>query len=79
MILVLSETSHNEHVAEILAMTHPEAKEFSCMAAHLVVRLVNDGHDNVAYNVVMTTAENSTEEGKKVVSGELLGQMVRLG
>ena len=27
----------------------------------------------------MAMAENSTEEGKKVVSEELLGQMVRLG
>ena len=79
MIFVLSKASHTEHVAKILAMTHTDANEFSGMASHLVIRLVNAGHDDVVQNLVMATAENSTEEGKKVVSEELLGQMVRLG
>jgi len=44
MIFVLSEAGHKEHVVKILTMTHPEAEEFSGMAAHLVVRMVNAGH-----------------------------------
>jgi hypothetical protein len=32
MIFVLSKASHTEHVAQILAMTHPDANEFSGVA-----------------------------------------------
>ena len=36
----------------MLAALHPETEEFGCLASHLVVRLVNAGHDDVAYNLV---------------------------
>jgi len=78
MVFVLSEAGHKEHVGKILARTRPEAEDFPAMAAHLVVRLVNAGHDDVAYNVVEVMAANSTEEGKGVVSQAFLGQMVKL-
>ena len=64
MVFVLSEAGHKEHVGKILARTRPEAEDFPAMAAHLVVRLVNPGHDDVAYNVVEVMEANSKEEGK---------------
>ena len=78
MVFVLSEAGHKEHVDKILARTRPEAEDFPAMAAHLVVRLVNAGHDDVAYNVVEVMAANRTEEGKEVVSQAFLGQMVKI-
>ena len=47
------------------------------MTSHLVVRLVNSGHDDVAYNLVQYTVDQSTEEGGRRVSEEFLQQIVR--
>ena len=47
------------------------------MASHLVVRLVNSGHDDVAYNLVQDTVDQSTEEGGQMVSKDFLQQIVR--
>ena len=62
-MFVMSEGGHKEHIAKLLALTHPETEAFSSMASHLVVRLVNSGHDDVAYNLVQYTVDQSTEEG----------------
>ena len=43
---------------------------FSSMASHLVVRLVNSGHGDVAYNQVQHTVDQSTEERGRMVSEE---------
>ena len=45
---------------------HPATEQFGGLASHLTVRLVNAGHDDVAYNLVQFTVENSTEESGKV-------------
>ena len=70
---------HKEHIGKLLALTHPDTEQFSSMASHLVVRLVNSGHDDVAYNLVQYTVDKSCEvEGREVCS-EFLEQMVRVG
>ena len=77
LMFVMSEGGHKEHIAKLLALTHPETEAFSSMASHLVVRLVNSGHDDVAYNLVQYTVDQSTEEGGRMVSEEFLQQIVR--
>ena len=47
------------------------------MTSHLVVSLVNSGHDDVAYNLVQYTVDQSTEEGGRRVSEEFLQQIGR--
>ena len=79
LVYVLSESDHKEHVAKLLALTHPETEAFSSMASHLVVRLVNSGHDDVAYSLVQYNVEQSCEEGGRLVSEEFLEQIVRVG
>ena len=78
LVFVMSEAGHKEHIAKLLANTHPETEAFSSMASHLVVRLVNSGHDDVAYNLVQYTVDQSCEEGGRMVSEEFLQQIVRL-
>ena len=41
-----------EQVGNMLMELHPETEEFGCLASHMVVRLINAGHDDVAYNLV---------------------------
>ena len=77
LVYVVSEGSHKEHIAKLLALTHPETEAFRSMASHLVVRLVNSGHDDVAYNLVQYTMDQSTEKGGTMVSEEFLQQIVR--
>ena len=78
LVFIMSEAGHKEHIAKLLALTHhPESEEFSSMASHLVVRLVNSGHDDVAYNLVQYTVDQSCEEGGRMVSEEFLEQIVR--
>ena len=79
LVFILSESDHKEHVARLLAFTHPETEAFSSMASHLVVRLVNSGHDDVAYSLVQYNVEQSCEEGGRLVSEEFLEQIVRVG
>jgi len=79
LVYVLSESEHKEHVARLLAFTHPETEAFSSMASHLVVRLVNSGHDDVAYSLVQYNVEQSCEEGGRLVSEEFLEQIVSVG
>merc|ERR1719220_81523 len=79
LVYVLSEAGQKEQVGRLLALTHPETEEFSRMASHLVVRLVNSGHDDVAYSLVQYNAEQSCEEGGRLVSEEFLEQIVRVG
>eukprot|EP00092_Neocalanus_flemingeri_P021226 GFUD01023000.1.p1 GENE.GFUD01023000.1~~GFUD01023000.1.p1 ORF type:complete len:1120 (-),score=366.36 GFUD01023000.1:285-3644(-) len=79
LIFILSEGGHKEHIGKLLALTHPETETFSSMASHLVVRLVNSGHDDVAYNLVQYTVDQSCEEGGREVCGEFLEQIVRVG
>ena len=78
LVFVLSEAGHKEQVGRLLVLTHPETEEFSRMASHLVVRLVNSGHDDVAYSLVQYNAEQSCEEGGRLVSEEFLEQIVRV-
>merc|ERR1719295_328961 len=63
LIYAMSEAGHKEHIGKVLSLTKPEMPQFSRMASHLVVRLVNSGHDDVAYNVVKYTVDQSCEEG----------------
>ena len=77
LMFVMSEGGHKEHIAKLLALTHPETEAFSSMASHLGVRLVNSGHSDVAYNLVQYTVDQSTEEGGRRVSEEFLQQIVR--
>lgn len=79
LIYILSEGGHKEHIGKLLALTHPETEQFSSMASHLVVRLVNSGHDDVAYNLVQYTVDQSCEEGGSEVCSEFLEQIVRVG
>jgi len=79
LIFVLSEGGHKEYIGKLLALTHPETERFSSMASHLVVRLVNSGHDDVAYNLVQYTVDQSCEEGGREVCTEFLEQIVRVG
>ena len=76
MLYALCEHSHKEWVGRILSALHPETEELGCLASHLVVRLLNAGHDDVAYNLVQFMAENSAEETSRLVSGEFLEQLV---
>ena len=77
LVFILSESGHKEHIGKLLGLSHPETEEFSSMASHLVVRLVNTGHDDVAYNLVQYTVDQSCEEGGRMVSEEFLEQIVR--
>ena len=77
LMFVMSEGGHKEHIAKLLALTHPETEAFRSMASDLVVRLVKSGHDDVAYNLVQYTVDRSTEEGGRRVSEEFLQQIVR--
>jgi len=79
LMFVLSEGGHKEHISKLLSLTHPETEQFSSMASHLAVRLVNSGHDDVAYNLVQFTVDQSCEEGGREVCGEFLEQIVRVG
>merc|ERR550534_669211 len=79
LVYVFSEGGHKEHIGKLLALTHPETEQFSSMASHLVVRLVNSGHDDVAYNLVQYTVDQSCEEGGREVCSEFLEQIVRVG
>jgi len=79
LAFVLSEGGHKEHIGKLLALTHPETEEFSSMASHLVVRLVNNNHDDVAYNLVQYTVDQSCEAGGRQVCEEFLEQIVRVG
>jgi len=79
LVFILSEGGHKEHISKLLALTHPETEQFSSMASHLAVRLVNSGHDDVAYNLVQYTVDQSCEEGGREVCGEFLEQIVRVG
>ena len=71
-MFVMSVGGHKEHITKLLALTHPETEAFSSMASHLVVRLVNSGHGDVAYNKVQHTVDQSTEERGRMVSEEAL-------
>jgi hypothetical protein len=64
-------------VGRLLASLHPETEELAPLAAHMIVRLLNAGHDDVAYNLVQFLAENSAEESSRLVSAEFLEQLVR--
>ena len=77
LVYVMSEAGHKEHIAKLLALTHPETESFSSMAGHLVIRLVNSGHDDVAYNLVQYTVDQSCEEDGRLVSEEFLQQIVK--
>jgi len=79
LVYIFSEGGHKEHIGKLLALTHPETEQFSSMASHLVVRLVNSGHDDVAYNLVQYTVDQSCEEGGTEVCTEFLEQIVRVG
>jgi len=79
LVYILSEGGHKEHIGKLLALSHPETEQFSSMASHLVVRLVNSGHDDVAYNLVQYTVDQSCEEGGREVCSEFLEQIVRVG
>jgi len=79
LVYILSEGGHKEHIGKLLALTHPETEQFSSMASHLVVRLVDSGHDDVAYNLVQYTVDQSCEEGGTEVCSEFLEQIVRVG
>ena len=70
LMFEISEGGHKEHIAKLLALTHLETEAFSSMASHLVVRLVNSGHDDVAYNHVQYTVDQRTEERGRMVSEE---------
>ena len=72
LMFMMSEAGH-----KLLVLNHLETEAFSSMASHLVVRLVNSGHDDVAYNLVQYTVDQSTEEGGRRVSEEFLQQIVR--
>merc|ERR1712106_865520 len=78
LLYVLCEGGHKEHIGKVLALTHPETEQFSEMAGHLVVRLVNRGHDDVAYNLVQYTVDNTTEEAGSNVCSEFLDQLVHV-
>ncbi len=77
ILYVVSEHNHKELVGRLLASLHPETEELAALAAHMIVRLLNAGHDDVAYNLVQFLAENSAEESSRLVSAEFLEQLVR--
>jgi len=78
LLFVLSDSGHKDQVGRILTDLHPETEEFGCLASHMVVRLVNAGHDDVAYNLVQFTVENSVEGSGKIVAAEFLEQLVKV-
>ena len=77
ILYILCEHHHKEWVGRLLAALHPETEELGCLAGHMTVRLLNAGHDDVAYNLVQFLAENSAEESSRLVSAEFLEQLVR--
>ena len=77
LLYSLCEYNHKEWVGRILSALHPETEELGCLASHMVVRLINAGHDDVAYNLVQFVVENSAEESSRLVSAEFLEQLVR--
>ena len=77
LLFVLCENKHQEQVGCMLMNLHPESEEFGYLSSHMVVRLVNAGHDDVAYNLVQFTVENSVEESGRMISSEFLNQLVR--
>ena len=79
LVYIFSECGHKEHIGKLLALTHPETEQFSSMASLLVVRLVNSGHDDVAYNLVQYTVDHSSGKGGTEVCTEFLEQIVRVG
>lgn len=78
LLFVLCENDHKDQVGKILDQLHPETEEFVCLASHMVVRLVNAGNDDVAYNLLQFTVENSVEDSGKLVSSEFLEQLIRV-
>ena len=77
LLFVLCENEHQDQVGGILVNLHPEGEEFGYLSSHMVVRLVNAGHDDVAYNLVQFTVENSVEDSGQMISSEFLNQLVR--
>jgi len=77
LLFVLCESNHKDLVGKVMNDLHPATEQFGGLASHLTVRLVNAGHDDVAYNLVQFTVENSTEESGKMISIEFLEQLVR--
>jgi len=76
LIYALCEGGHKEHIGKVLALSHPESDNFGSMVSHLVVRLINCGHDDVAYNLVKYTVDNSCENTGILVCTEFLDQLV---
>jgi pentatricopeptide repeat protein len=76
LIYALSEGGHKEHIGKVLALSHPESDNFGSMVSHLVVRLINVGHDDVAYNLVKYTVDNSCDNTGRMVCSEFIDQLV---
>ena len=76
LVFALSEGGHKEHIGKVLALSHPESDNFGSMVSHLVVRLINLGHDDVAYNLVKYTVDNSCEDTGRMVCQEFIDQLV---
>jgi len=76
LVFAMSEGGHKEHISRVLALAHPEADNFGSMVSHLVVRLINKGHDDVAYNLVKYTVDNSCDATGRLVCAEFLQQLV---
>jgi len=76
LIYALSEGGHKEHISKVLALSHPESDNFGSLVSHLVVRLINMGHDDVGYNLVKYTVDNSCDNTGRLVCEEFLSQLV---
>jgi len=76
LIFALSEGGHKEHINKVLALSHPESDNFGSLVSHLVVRLINMGHDDVGYNLVKYTVDNSCDSTGRLVCDEFLSQLV---
>jgi len=76
LIYALSVGGHKEHICKLLALSHPESDNFGSLVSHLIVRLINMGHDDVAYNLVKYTVDNSCESTGQFVCSEFLHQLV---
>merc|ERR1719228_2062310 len=76
LIFALSEGGHKEHINKVLALSHPESDNFGSLVSHLVVRLINMGHDDVGYNLVKYTVDNSCDNTGRLVCEEFLSQLV---
>ena len=76
LIYALSEGGHKEHINKVLALSHPESDNFGSLVSHLVVRLINMGHDDVGYNLVKYTVDNSCDNTGRLVCEEFLSQLV---